>query len=97
MTANANAEKRRLQLQYNASMQDLHAAIARDEVSMGSEVKGISNHAVIPFFVHPSHDSLYAGGFVACTKCGCTVSQPTANDSLRIARTPPIENRPKQI
>ena len=51
--------------------------------------------AIIPFFVHPTHTPFYAGGFVACTSCGCCDSQPNMREGLNISR--PCRPDPEHI
>ena len=40
---------------------------------------------IIPFFIHPSHDSIYVGGFVACCRCGVANSNPLTRKQLPIS------------
>ena len=56
-------------------LSQVHLNNANDHIS-GVHNQPAVRQMVIPFYIHPSHEALYCGGFVACTVCGHTNSRP---------------------
>ena len=70
-----------------ASISEIHTYVGAS-MATGSVVRdehAQHDKAIIPFYIHPSHDVIYVGGFVACTRCGVTNSQPLARKQLPIS------------
>ena len=70
------------------TMSDIHTSLG---VGLASQPLVQEPHlphdrAMIPFYIHPSKDVIYVGGFVACNHCGVTNSQPLARQQLPISR-----------
>ena len=81
------AEERRMNKERETSISEIHTSVGAS-MATGSVVQEQhlqQDKAIIPFYIHPSHDVIYVGGFVACTRCGVANSQPLARKQLPIS------------
>ena len=87
MRAAHKVELRRVREDMKSTISDIHSSVgeglAANPVMQGPHPP--NDRTVIPFFIHPSHESFYVGGFVACGKCGVCNSQPLARQQLPIS------------
>ena len=83
-----HSEARRMEKDRRNTMSEIHTSVG---VGLASQPLVQVPHlpedrAMIPFYIHPSHDVIYVGGFVACNRCGVTNSQPLARQHLPISK-----------
>ena len=82
-----HSEVRRQNQERKDNLSSIHKAVgdALSSPAIVQEAHLPQDKAIMPFFIHPSHEPIFVGGFVACVRCGVANSQPRARSQLPIS------------